>query len=71
MLSVSEMEAGVFKLQVDDVPLTTVFDELKSNYEAQARDKQIGMDFDLAANLGVIRGDRDKIVLALQNLNAS
>lgn len=68
MLSVSEMEAGVFKLQVDDVPLTTVFDELKSNYEAQARDKQIAMDFDLAPNLSMVRGDRDKIVLALQNL---
>jgi len=68
ILSISQMEAGSFTLQLDDVRLRPVLEELKSNYEAQARDKRIAMDFDLAPDLGVIRGDRDKIVLALQNL---
>jgi signal transduction histidine kinase len=68
MLSVSEIEAGSFKLRAGDVRLENLFDDLKSEYEAQAAEKKIGLLLRLPPKLPVIKGDRDKIVLALHNL---
>lgn len=68
MLSVSEIEAGSFKLRSGDVRLDTVFEELRSDFEAQAKEKQLDLRFELPPKLPAIKGDRDKIVLALHNL---
>jgi signal transduction histidine kinase len=68
MLSVSEIEAGSFKLRAGDVRLEHLFDDLKGEYEAQAAEKKITLSLRLPPKLPVIRGDRDKIVLALHNL---
>lgn len=68
ILSVAEIEAGSFKINKDDVHLDAVFAELSADYEAQAKDKQIALRFDLPPKLPVLCGDRDKIVLALHNL---
>lgn len=68
MLSVSEIEAGSFKLRAGDVRLENLFDDLKAEYEAQAREKNITLTLRLPPKLPVIKGDRDKIVLALHNL---
>lgn len=68
MLSVSEIEAGSFKLHVDDVRTDEIFEELRSDYNAQAQDREIRLVFDLAPKLPVLQADRDKISLALHNL---
>jgi PAS domain S-box-containing protein len=68
MLSVAEIEAGSFKLKTDDVTLQTVFEELEADYKAQAKEKKIKLTFNLPPKLPQLKGDRDKIVLALHNL---
>ncbi len=68
MLSVSEIEAGSLKLNKDDVRVSTIFDELAGDFKEQATQKEIKLKFDLPPKLPVIRGDRDKIVMALHNL---
>jgi signal transduction histidine kinase len=68
MLSVSEIEAGSFKLRAGDVRLETMFDDLKAEYAAQAKEKNLNLSLHLPPKLPVLRGDRDKIVLALHNL---
>lgn len=68
MLSVAEIEAGSFKLNTDDVRLDALFDDLKADFEQQATEKKIAIAFQLPPKLPVLRGDRDKILLALHNL---
>ena len=68
MLSVSQIEAGSFKLQRGDVRLDTIFTELEADYAAQATDKKIAMTMNLPPKLPAIKGDRDKINVALHNL---
>jgi signal transduction histidine kinase len=68
MLSVSEIEAGSFRMRRDDVPVLTILDDLKHDFGPQAQDKEITLAFDIAPKLPVMRGDNDKITLALHNL---
>lgn len=68
MLSVAEIEAGSLKLYQEDVRLDAIFEDLRADYKAQAQDKEIALSFELPPKLPVIRGDREKIVLALHNL---
>ena len=68
MLSMAEIEAGSFKIKTDDVRLETVFEELRSDYQQQANEKRIQLSLNLPPKLPVIRGDRDKMMLALHNL---
>lgn len=68
MLSVAEIEAGSMKLHEDDIRLDALFEELDSDYQAAAREKEITFTLDLPPKLPVIRGDRDKIAMALHNL---
>ncbi len=68
MLSVAEIEAGSLKMHVDDVRLGPLFDELRSEFEPQAAQKQMGLMFDLPPKWPVMKGDRDKLGLALHNL---
>lgn len=68
MLSVAEIDAGSMKVNKDDVRVATIFDELASDFREQAAHKEITLRFDLPPKLPVIRGDRDKIVMALHNL---
>jgi signal transduction histidine kinase len=68
MLSVSEIEAGSFKLRTGEVRLDALFEELKEDYQAQAADKKIDLIFDLPPKYPPLQGDRDKVMLALHNL---
>ncbi len=68
MLSVSEIEAGCFKLNRAEVRLDALFAELLADYEPQARDKSIDLKMNLPPKLPAIKGDRDKINVALHNL---
>ncbi|QOI99180.1 MAG: PAS domain-containing protein [Phycisphaeraceae bacterium] len=68
MLSVSEIEAGAFRLREDDVRFQTVFEELEADFGVLAKDKDIALTFDLPPKMPVLHGDRDKLVLALHNV---
>jgi signal transduction histidine kinase len=68
MLSVSEIEAGSFKLNRADVRLDAMFEELQTDYDAQAREKQIRFKINLPPKLPAIQGDREKIAMAIHNL---
>jgi two-component system sensor histidine kinase VicK len=68
ILSVSEIEAGALEIKRDDVRLDVLFEQLKADYEPQARERQIKLTFDLPPKLPVFQGDCDKIALALHNL---
>jgi signal transduction histidine kinase len=68
MLSVAEIEAGSMKLRSGDVRLATLLSELQNDYEPQAKAKGLGLRFDLSPKLPVLKGDRDKVALAVHNL---
>lgn len=68
MLCVSEMEAASFKLKTDEVRIAAILDELEEQFGPQASEKSIGLVFERPAKYPVLKGDRDKIALALQNL---
>ena len=68
MLSVAEIESGSMSVHAGDVRLTQLLDELSSDYVAQAKEKSIDLSFDLPPKLPVIKGDRDKLSLALHNI---
>jgi PAS domain S-box-containing protein len=68
MLSVSELEAGSLALASDDVRLDALFEQLEGDFRMQAKEKRIQLEFRLPPKLPVIRGDRDKILIAVANL---
>ena len=68
ILSITEIESGTLTVRRDDVRLEEIFPELQAGYTAQADEKQIQMSFNLPPKLPVIKGDREKIRVALHNL---
>lgn len=68
MLSMSEIEAGKLSIVHDDVRMEDVLGALTNDYAAMAREKGLTLVFDLSPKLPVLRGDRDKILLAMHNL---
>lgn len=68
MLSVSEMEAGALSIQEGEARLDQLFDDLKAEFEHQAKDKGVTLKFTLPAKLPVIKGDRDKLLQAYHNV---
>jgi two-component system sensor histidine kinase VicK len=68
MLSVAEIEAGSIQLRTDDVDLINLLTGLEREYEAQAAERKISLQFNLAPKLPTIQADRDKVTLVLHNL---
>ena len=68
MLSVAEIEAGTIELRKDDVRLEALFEEMQAECSAQAKEKGTALEFNLPPKLPVIKGDRDKLTLALHNI---
>lgn len=68
MLSVSEIEAGTFKLRSDDVNAPEMWSHLQEDFKAQAAEKDITLTFEAPPKWPLLRGDRDKIEMALHNL---
>jgi signal transduction histidine kinase len=68
LLSVAQIEAGQVKLNRGDVRLEPIFEELRADFEEQARQKEIELRFELPPKWPQMEGDRDKIVMALHNL---
>ncbi len=68
ILSVSEIEAGSFHLDRDDVRVDLMLNQLREDHQPQARKKKIDLVFDLSPKLPVLHADRDKVAVALHNL---
>lgn len=68
MLSVAEIEAGSIQLRTDDVDLISLLTGLEREYQAQAAERKISLQFNLAPKLPTIQADRDKVTLVLHNL---
>ncbi|MCA9279322.1 MAG: hypothetical protein H6815_08475 [Phycisphaeraceae bacterium] len=68
MLSVSEMDSGSYTLHRDDVRTEQLLHEIEADYEAQARDKNITLTFNLPPKLPILLGERDKLAMAIHNL---
>ncbi|MEX2544586.1 MAG: ATP-binding protein [Phycisphaeraceae bacterium] len=68
MLSVAEIEAGALQLNHDDVRLDTLLGDIEADYQAAAKEKQISLRVDMPPKLPIIHGDRDKLILAVQNV---
>jgi PAS domain S-box-containing protein len=68
MLSVAEVEAGSCTIRKDDVRIDGLCEQLRADYQAQADEKQIKLDFVLPPKLPVVQADRDKLAIALHNL---
>jgi signal transduction histidine kinase len=68
ILSITEIEAGTLTVRKDDVRLEEIFPELQADYAAQATDRSVQLAFRLPPKLPVIKGDREKIRVALHNL---
>jgi PAS domain S-box-containing protein len=68
MLCVAEMETGSMRIRRDDIRFEDVIESLRRDFAAQATDKEIELSFDLPPKMPVVCGDRDKVVLAIQNL---
>jgi signal transduction histidine kinase len=68
MLSISEIEAGSLRIRKDDVHLDALLDEARVDFEPQAKEKQVALEFLMPPKLPVLQGDRDKLALAVHNL---
>jgi signal transduction histidine kinase len=68
MLCVSEIEAGSLSIRRDKFRTEHLFEELKFDYEAQAREKSIELTFDLPPKFPVIVADKDRLGQAMHNI---
>jgi PAS domain S-box-containing protein len=68
MLSISEIEAGSLRVHKDDVHLDVLLDEARVDFEPQAKEKRITLEFLMPPKLPVLQGDRDKLALAVHNM---
>ncbi|WP_428388267.1 sensor histidine kinase [Mucisphaera sp.] len=68
MLSVSEIEAGAMSLHQDDVQLERIMKQVEKDHGPQAAAKKQKLVFDLSPKLPVLRGDQDKLLMAIHNL---
>jgi len=68
LLNISELEAGARVVEVGDMRMDQIFEDLRSDYEASAQSNGIELIFELPPKIPVLRGDRDKVMSALQNL---
>lgn len=68
MLSVAEIEAGSTMIRQDEVYADVLIKDLENDYAAQAKDKNITLEFALAPKLPKLTCDKDKFTIALHNL---
>lgn len=71
MLSVAEIEAGSMQICHDDVKFDAILRDIEADYKAQAAKKRITLTFKIPPKLPVVQGDRDKLMLTVQNLIAN
>jgi NtrC-family two-component system sensor histidine kinase KinB len=68
LLDLSKIEAGRIELEMVRVPVSTLFDHVRSVFKGQAEMKGVGIVADLADGLPPVRADANKITWVLTNL---
>lgn len=68
MLSASEIESGAMSLAMAELNAEHLISELKDEFSVQAEGKGLTLAFELPPKFPLVRGDRDKLKLALHNL---
>lgn len=68
VLSVGELESGSMRMKSGDVRLGQLFEEIETDYRAQAAEKGVELVFDLPPRMPIIDGDRDRFEQVLHNL---
>ena len=68
MLSLSQMEAGAARLNMDDVNIARLIRQVVEDMQASADDKRLELLLKLPAKLPAIRGDKDRLAVVLTNL---
>jgi signal transduction histidine kinase len=68
ILSVSQLEAGSVRLNMDDVQVARLVRKVVEDMQAAADEKQVDLVLSLPAKVPVIRGDKDRLHVVLTNL---
>ena len=68
LLNISELESGARTAHRGDVRIEQMLEDIRKVYERPAMDKKIGLSFELAPQLPVLKGDRDHVAMLIQNL---
>ena len=68
VLSMSQLEVGSVRLNIDDVDLQTLLTDSVRDLRGLADEKEIDMQLALPSKLPVIQGDRDKLAVVVNNL---
>jgi len=71
MLCVAEIEAGSMQVARDDVRFDRLLNDIKEEYEAQAAEKDLKLEFNIPPKLPTLQADRSKLIVAVQNLVAN
>lgn len=71
MLQVAEIESGTLQVKRDDVRVGQMLKDIQTEYQAQAAEKDLKLEFNIPPKLPVVQGDRDKLIMAVQNLVAN
>ena len=68
MLNISRIEAGVIKVQKQDLALTGIIKEVVECLEPQAREKDLALEAELSPVFYQVNADRDMLYQAIMNL---
>ncbi len=68
VLSMSQLEVGSIQLEMHNVDLRALLEDAVQDIRGLADDKKIDMQMKLPSKLPVLRGDRDKLAVVMNNL---
>jgi two-component system sensor histidine kinase BaeS len=71
LLELAKIEGGGGTLVVDDVPVRQLFDRVVARHERAAANAQVAIAVRIDEEAASVRGDRDRLEQALQNLAAN
>jgi signal transduction histidine kinase len=71
LLDLARLEGGGGSLQIGDVPVAQLFDRVTARHEHACRAGQVTMETSIGPGAETVRGDRDRLEQALQNLAAN
>lgn len=68
ILSLSQMEAGATRLNMDDVVMARLIRQVVEDMQAQADEKQLELVLSMPAKMPTLRGDKERLAVVLTNL---
>jgi signal transduction histidine kinase len=71
LLDLARLDSGGGGLRLEDVPVEMLFARVKARHDRELTDAGVTMRIDISPDGGTVRGDRDRLEQALQNLAAN